>query len=128
MAAHFGENGAGDAHGGGDTSLVGAHRAPGGDGRTVWKLVEGEAVGQQIALACRVEHVDVIGAVVGVGPAAAIGRDSGHNQVAVDLRQGFPVETQLRSPAGLNVVDEDVGLGCQLAQYDSTLRVVHIQR
>ena len=61
------------------------------------------------------EHVDVIGGVVGVGPAAAIWRDSGHNQVVVDLGQGFPVETQLCCPAGLNVVDEDVEMGRQFA-------------
>jgi len=74
-----------------------------------------------------VEHVDVIGGVVGVGTAAAVWRDSGHNEVVVDLRQDFLVETQLRCLPGLNVVDEDVGLCHQFAQDDPPLKVVHIQ-
>ena len=76
------------AHGGGESGLVVAHVGAGDDGRTVGEGVEGDAVGEQPALAAGVEGGEVSGAVVGVGAAAAEGGYRDDDDVGIGGMEG----------------------------------------
>ena len=102
--------------------------APAVTGARWGELFEGQSIGQQIALAPGVEHVNVAGGEPGIGAAGTEGGYRREDQSGVDFGQRFPLQPPRRGQVGGRVVDDNVGPGSQLPQHPAALRVIHVQR
>ena len=115
------------AHCCGKAGLVVAHVGAGDDGRAVREGVQRHPVGQQPALASRMEDREVAGPVIGVRPGAAEGRYGGDDDLRIGGIQCSAVEPSLGRVRRGIVVHHHVHSGYQTAQQVLALRVFHVQ-
>ena len=89
-------------------------------------MVQGKTIGQQLPLSTRVEHIYVISLVIRVGSGAAVGGQSGNDQVGVGLLQGLRAQSDRHSLGGAQVVNHAVDLWHKLRQNNPSLGVFQV--
>ena len=112
---------------GGKTALVRPHLAARNKGRTVWKGIQGQAIGQQIAFAASMKHVYVVGAVACIRTRIPVGCHGSNDEVWIGLGKRVRIQPLRVWFRGLAVVDDYVCVGREFSHDHPALRVVQIE-